>query len=161
MSAKSLPPTSAFLKLNASSSWTSARASRQSRAPAPHRQRSRAARRAHGVRKLAATAATRARNSFHGELLIVGGVIRDRRTLRQKGERFVPRLMFRTRPPTSTDYRANMGGKSTYLRQSALIILRPDGFVRSRSPGQAAITDRIFTRIGASDNPRVAVRRFS
>jgi DNA mismatch repair protein MutS len=47
----------------------------------------------------------------------------------------------------------NMAGKSTYLRQIALIVLMAQmgGFV----PAQAAtigLVDRIFTRIGASDN---------
>jgi DNA mismatch repair protein MutS len=75
--------------------------------------------------------------------------------LEQKGERFVPNDLF-------LDDRAqqillitgpNMGGKSTYLRQAALIILMAQmgSFVpadRARLP----ITDRIFTRIGAADN---------
>ena len=47
----------------------------------------------------------------------------------------------------------NMAGKSTYLRQAALIVLMAQmgSFVPAR---EAAITlvDRIFTRIGASDN---------
>ncbi|RJP70765.1 MAG: DNA mismatch repair protein MutS [Candidatus Abyssobacteria bacterium SURF_17] len=47
----------------------------------------------------------------------------------------------------------NMAGKSTYLRQVALIVLMAQmgGFVPAR---QAAIglVDRIFTRVGASDN---------
>ncbi len=91
-----------------------------------------------------------------GELLIVGGrhpVIEE--LLRQKGERFVPndlyfepgrqQLLLITGP--------NMGGKSTYLRQAALIVLMAQMgcFVPARQ-ARLPITDRIFTRIGASDN---------
>src|SRR5260221_60213 len=91
-----------------------------------------------------------------GELLIVGGrhpVIEE--LLRQKGERFVAndlcfepgrqQLLLITGP--------NMGGKSTYLRQAALIVLLAQigSFVPARQ-AKLPITDRIFTRIGASDN---------
>ena len=91
-----------------------------------------------------------------GELLIVGGrhpVIEE--LLRQKGERFVPndlcfepgrqQLLLITGP--------NMGGKSTYLRQAALILLMAQmgSFVPARQ-AKLPLTDRIFTRIGASDN---------
>jgi DNA mismatch repair protein MutS len=91
-----------------------------------------------------------------GELLLVGGrhpVIEE--LLRQKGERFVPndlyfdprqqQLLLITGP--------NMGGKSTYLRQTALIILMAQmgSFVPARQ-AKLPLTDRIFTRIGASDN---------
>jgi len=46
-----------------------------------------------------------------------------------------------------------MGGKSTYLRQAALIILMAQmgSFVPARQ-AKLPVTDRIFTRIGASDN---------
>ena len=91
-----------------------------------------------------------------GELLIVGGrhpVIEE--LLRQKGERFIPndlcfepksqQLLLITGP--------NMGGKSTYLRQTALIVLmaQAGSFVPARQ-ARLPLTDRIFTRIGASDN---------
>ncbi len=47
----------------------------------------------------------------------------------------------------------NMGGKSTYLRQVALIVLMAQmgSFVPARS-ARLGLLDRIFTRIGASDN---------
>jgi DNA mismatch repair protein MutS len=47
----------------------------------------------------------------------------------------------------------NMGGKSTYLRQTALIALMAQmgGFVPARS-ARLPVLDRVFTRIGASDN---------
>jgi DNA mismatch repair protein MutS len=91
-----------------------------------------------------------------GELLIVGGrhpVIEE--LLKGKGERFVPndlcfepgrqQLLLITGP--------NMGGKSTYLRQTALIVLMAQmgSYVPARQ-AKLPLTDRIFTRIGASDN---------
>ena len=47
----------------------------------------------------------------------------------------------------------NMGGKSTYLRQTALIVIMTQmgSFVPARA-ARIGIVDRIFTRIGASDN---------
>jgi len=47
----------------------------------------------------------------------------------------------------------NMGGKSTYLRQAALtvILAQMGSFVPARS-ARLGIVDRVFTRIGASDN---------
>jgi DNA mismatch repair protein MutS len=91
-----------------------------------------------------------------GELLIIGGrhpVIEE--LLRQRGERFVPndlyfdqhtqQLLLITGP--------NMGGKSTYLRQTALISLmaQAGSYVPARQ-AKLPIIDRIFTRIGAADN---------
>jgi DNA mismatch repair protein MutS len=47
----------------------------------------------------------------------------------------------------------NMGGKSTYLRQAALVVLmgQMGSFVPARS-ARLGVVDRIFTRIGAADN---------
>ncbi|MFI5057655.1 MAG: DNA mismatch repair protein MutS [Candidatus Acidiferrales bacterium] len=91
-----------------------------------------------------------------GELLIVAGrhpVIEE--LLRQRGERFVPNdLCFESgRQQLLLITGPNMGGKSTYLRQAALIVLMAQmgSFVPARQ-AKLPITDRIFTRIGASDN---------
>jgi len=47
----------------------------------------------------------------------------------------------------------NMGGKSTYLRQNALIvILAQMGSFVPADAAQIGLVDRIFTRVGASDN---------
>jgi len=91
-----------------------------------------------------------------GILLIAAGrhpVIE--RLLEERGERFVPNdlylndekqfLLVITGP--------NMGGKSTYLRQVALIsILAQIGSFVPAAQAKLPLLDRIFTRIGASDN---------
>jgi len=47
----------------------------------------------------------------------------------------------------------NMGGKSTFLRQNALIVLlgQAGGYVPARS-ARIGLVDRLFSRVGASDN---------
>jgi DNA mismatch repair protein MutS len=91
-----------------------------------------------------------------GLLMIAGGrhpVIE--KLLEERGERFVPNdlylddeaqfLLVITGP--------NMGGKSTYLRQAALIsILAQMGSFVPAVQAKLPLLDRIFTRIGASDN---------
>jgi DNA mismatch repair protein MutS len=91
-----------------------------------------------------------------GVLLIAGGrhpVIE--KLLEERGERFVPNdlylddetqfLLLITGP--------NMGGKSTYLRQAALIsILAQMGSFVPAASAKLPLLDRVFTRIGASDN---------
>jgi len=77
------------------------------------------------------------------------------RLLEERGERFIPNdlyldaashlILLITGP--------NMGGKSTYLRQAALLVVMAQ--MGSYVPAQQArlpVIDRIFTRIGASDN---------
>jgi DNA mismatch repair protein MutS len=72
----------------------------------------------------------------------------------QSGDRFIPnsvymdnnadRLLIITGP--------NMAGKSTYMRQVALIVIMTQiGSFIPASDARIAIADRIFTRIGASD----------
>ena len=72
-----------------------------------------------------------------------------------KNARFVPNDLFLN----SATHRIllltgpNMGGKSTYLRQTALIvILGQMGCFVPASKARLGIVDRVFTRIGASDN---------
>ena len=70
-------------------------------------------------------------------------------------ERFVPNDLFLN----STTHTVlvltgpNMGGKSTYLRQAAQIVIlaQMGSFVPARS-ARLGVVDRVFTRIGASDN---------
>jgi len=47
----------------------------------------------------------------------------------------------------------NMGGKSTYLRQVALVVLLAQlGSFVPATEAEIGLTDRVFTRVGASDN---------
>ncbi len=77
------------------------------------------------------------------------------RLCEERGERFVPNDLYLN----SASHQIllitgpNMGGKSTYLRQAALMILLAQmGCFVPATEARLPITDRIFTRIGASDN---------
>jgi DNA mismatch repair protein MutS len=72
-----------------------------------------------------------------------------------RSDRFVPNDLYLN---SSTDTillltGPNMGGKSTYLRQTALIVIlaQMGSFVPARA-ARLSLVDRVFTRIGASDN---------
>jgi len=71
------------------------------------------------------------------------------------GERFVPNDLYlnATTHTVLVVTGPNMGGKSTYLRQAALIVIlaQMGSFVPATS-ARLGIVDRVFTRIGASDN---------
>jgi DNA mismatch repair protein MutS len=71
------------------------------------------------------------------------------------GDRFVPNDLYLN----STTHTVlvltgpNMGGKSTYLRQAALIVIMAQmGCFVPANSARLGIVDRVFTRIGASDN---------
>lgn len=71
-----------------------------------------------------------------------------------KDERFVPNdLAINENQRTIIITGPNMAGKSTFMRQIALVVLMAHigSFVPAKS-AKIALTDRIFTRIGASDN---------
>jgi DNA mismatch repair protein MutS len=111
----------------------------------------------------AALAQVAAENHYHrptfsddGEMRIFAGrhpVVE--RMAEQDAGRFIPNDLYLN---DSTDLIAlitgpNMGGKSTYLRQAALIaILAQMGSYVPADSACLPVFDRIFTRIGASDN---------
>jgi DNA mismatch repair protein MutS len=92
-----------------------------------------------------------------GELEIIEGrhPVLEQSDLTGSNDRFVPNDLFLNSGSHSILLITgpNMGGKSTYLRQTALIVLMAQmgGFVPARS-ARLPVIDRIFTRIGASDN---------
>jgi len=75
--------------------------------------------------------------------------------LMQEGSLFVPNDTFLDNNSSRTAIITgpNMAGKSTYMRQTALIVLLAQigAFVPARS-ARIGIVDRVFTRIGASDD---------
>jgi DNA mismatch repair protein MutS len=91
-----------------------------------------------------------------GEMRILAGrhPVIERLTEQEAG-RFIPNDLYLNE---SSDLLAiitgpNMGGKSTYLRQAALIaILAQMGSFVPAESASLPVIDRIFTRIGASDN---------
>jgi DNA mismatch repair protein MutS len=92
-----------------------------------------------------------------GDLEIVEGrhPVIEEQEMGAGGERFVPNDLF-LNSSTHTILvltGPNMGGKSTYLRQAALIVIlaQMGSFVPARSV-RMGLVDRVFTRIGASDN---------
>ena len=95
--------------------------------------------------------------SAGGEIQIAGGrhPVIEQLSEEQGGDRFIPNDVYLD--PTANLIAIitgpNMGGKSTYLRQTALtaILAQIGSFVPAAS-ARLPIIDRIFTRIGASDN---------
>ncbi len=92
-----------------------------------------------------------------GDLEIVGGrhPVIEQQEMAGGSERFVPNDLY-LNATTHTILLLtgpNMGGKSTYLRQTALIVIlaQMGSFVPARS-ARLSVVDRVFTRIGASDN---------
>ncbi|MBI2677477.1 MAG: DNA mismatch repair protein MutS [Candidatus Koribacter versatilis] len=92
-----------------------------------------------------------------GDLEIIDGrhPVVERQELMQTAERFVPNDLYLNGGAQAIVVLTgpNMGGKSTYLRQAALIVIMAQMgcFVPARS-ARLTVIDRIFTRIGASDN---------
>jgi DNA mismatch repair protein MutS len=92
-----------------------------------------------------------------GDIEIIEGrhPVIEQQDLTGISDRFVPNDLFlnSTTHSVLVITGPNMGGKSTYLRQAALILLMAQvgSFVPARS-ARLGLVDRIFTRIGASDN---------
>jgi DNA mismatch repair protein MutS len=92
-----------------------------------------------------------------GELEVIEGrhPVIERQELMRSAERFVPNDLYLNATTHSILLLTgpNMGGKSTYLRQAALVVIlaQMGSFVPARS-ARLGVVDRIFTRIGASDN---------
>jgi DNA mismatch repair protein MutS len=96
-------------------------------------------------------------NSDAGDLEIIEGrhPVIEQQEMSGGSDRFVPNDLY-LNATTHTILLLtgpNMGGKSTYLRQTALIVIlaQMGSFVPARS-ARLGVIDRVFTRIGASDN---------
>ncbi len=111
----------------------------------------------------AALAQAAAENRYHrprfsetGEMRILAGrhPVIERLTGEESG-RFIPNDLYLNNGSNliAIITGPNMGGKSTYLRQAALIaILAQMGSYVPAEEAELPLIDRIFTRIGASDN---------
>jgi DNA mismatch repair protein MutS len=92
-----------------------------------------------------------------GELEIIEGrhPVIEQQEMAGGTERFVPNDLYLNQATHNILLLTgpNMGGKSTYLRQTALIVIlaQMGSFVPARS-ARLSVVDRVFTRIGASDN---------
>jgi len=92
-----------------------------------------------------------------GDIEIVAGrhPVIEQQDVTGVGDRFIPNDLYLNSTTHSVLVLTgpNMGGKSTYLRQTALIILlaQMGSFVPAAS-ARLGVVDRVFTRIGASDN---------
>jgi DNA mismatch repair protein MutS len=110
----------------------------------------------------ASLAQVAAENRYHrptfsadGEMRILAGRHPVIERLDQEGGRFIPNDLYlgEAGGPIAIITGPNMGGKSTYLRQAALIaILAQMGSFVPAESASLPVIDRIFTRIGASDN---------
>jgi DNA mismatch repair protein MutS len=92
-----------------------------------------------------------------GDIEIIEGrhPVIEQQELSGSNDRFVPNDLYLNSTTHSVLVLTgpNMGGKSTYLRQVALtvILAQMGSFVAARS-ARLHVVDRVFTRIGASDN---------
>jgi DNA mismatch repair protein MutS len=103
----------------------------------------------------AANRYVRPRFSQTGEMRILGGrhpVIE--RLAEREASRFIPNDLYLSEKEFIAIITGpNMGGKSTYLRQAALIaVLAQAGSFVPADSALLPVIDRVFTRIGASDN---------
>ena len=92
-----------------------------------------------------------------GDLEIIEGrhPVVERQELMRTAERFVPNDLYLNGSTHTIVVLTgpNMGGKSTYLRQAALIVIMAQmGCFAPARAARLSLVDRVFTRIGASDN---------
>lgn len=79
--------------------------------------------------------------------------------LSKSGERFVPNdVSLSERDRLWLAHRPNMGGKSTFLRQPLIVVLRRRAVSCPRRRRSSGLSTRLFSRVGASDNPRAGAR---
>ncbi|HUD65867.1 MAG TPA: DNA mismatch repair protein MutS [Candidatus Sulfotelmatobacter sp.] len=96
-------------------------------------------------------------SSAGGELEIIEGrhPVIEQQEMAGGSDRFVPNDLYLNATTHNILLLTgpNMGGKSTYLRQTALVVIMAQmgSFVPARS-ARLSVVDRVFTRIGASDN---------